>query len=329
MKVRGKLILSCAALAAVATTAFSTTYAWYITNSTVSASGVKAGTQSSGSDTLQISLDAVDWKSSVTLTVDVESLIPVQYGADGKTADGTYTAWNPTANSATGTAASSTNGYYCDFNLFFRNPNGAAGSKVYMKQLTAAHVSGDVLPAEKLLTGAGVLADGYTAADVKQKNTYKMDLLRALDLEIISQGITVTDGEFIGAAAADTVKLANNATGVTSTVYGLDNYAGATGYTDDFSSTVTNAHKYYNDFKGLTGTSAISTADPLSTINQLDLATVKTTAAASTEIGTAAGNTYLKTTWRLFINGWDVACFDAVKGQTLEFGMVFDTFSAS
>lgn len=329
MKLRGKLILSCTALAAVATTAFSTTYAWYITNSTVSASGVTAGTTSSGSDTLQISLDAVDWKSSVTVGVDVESLIPVQYGADGNTADGTYYPWNPTGNTASTTAASA--GAYCDFNLFFRNPNGQTAdatheaAKVYLKQLTATHVSGTTLPNEKLLTGAGVLAAGYDADDVKQKNTYKMDLLRSLNIEIISKEITVAADAFVGAADPDATKLANNDTGVSSAVYGLDNYAGATGYTDDYAAGTTNAHTYYNDFKGLT-TGAIATTDPLSA-TQLDMATAKTTASASTLMGTAAGQTYLKTTWRIFINGWDLACFDAIKGQSIQFSMTFDTFS--
>ncbi len=340
MKLRGKLILSCAALAAVATTAFSTTYAWYITNSTVSASGVTAGTTSSGSDTLQISLDAVDWKSSVTVGVDVESLIPVQYGATGNVADGTYPTWNPTANAASGSSATAATGAYCEFNLFFRNPNGQTAvdatdtapaveaAKVYLKQLTAAHVANTTLPNEKLLTGVGVLASP-TAAAVKAKNTYKMDLLRTLNIEIVKKEITVAADAFVGANAVDTVKLANNESGVTSAVYGLDNYAGATGFTDDFDANVTNAHTYYNDFKGLTGTTnAIPTTDKLASATQLNLASAQTTAAASTLIGTAAGQTYLKTTWRIFINGWDLACFDAIKGQSIQFGMTFDTFSA-
>jgi len=324
MKLRGKLILSCTALAAVATTAFSTTYAWYITNSTVSASGVTAGTASGGSDTLQISLDAVGWYSSVNVGLDVETLIPVQYGANGNTADGTYPTWNQTANDASGNSAAS--GAYCDFNLYFRNPNGASGSKVYLKQLTVTNATAadTGLPYEKLLTGAGVLAAGYTPAQVKQKNTYQMDLIRALNIEIISKEVTVETGEFVGAASSDAANKLANTAGDAVAVYGLDAYAGS----DDFVANQTNAHTYYNDFKGLTGDDAIATTDPLSA-TQLDMATAKTTAAASTLIGNAAGYQYLKTTWRIFINGWDLACFDAIKGQSIQFGMVFDTFSTT
>ena len=55
MKLRNKLILSCAALAAVATTAVSTTYAWYTSNVDVSASGITAKSASAADSTLLIS----------------------------------------------------------------------------------------------------------------------------------------------------------------------------------------------------------------------------------------------------------------------------------
>jgi len=54
MKLRNKLILSCAALAAVATTAVSSTFAWYTSNEVVSVDTITAKTQNSGADLLMI-----------------------------------------------------------------------------------------------------------------------------------------------------------------------------------------------------------------------------------------------------------------------------------
>ena len=55
MKLRNKLILSCAALAAVATTAVSTTYAWYTANDSVKATGINAQTSQTDDTLLLIS----------------------------------------------------------------------------------------------------------------------------------------------------------------------------------------------------------------------------------------------------------------------------------
>jgi len=105
MKLRNKLILSCAALAAVATTAVSTTFAWYTANDTVTAGGISATTNDAGSDLLMIAdglertgagttqspyaytnkaLGSLKWGTSVeTVTFDPNTkLMPLAYNSN-------------------------------------------------------------------------------------------------------------------------------------------------------------------------------------------------------------------------------------------------------
>ena len=98
MKLRNKLILSCAALAAVATTAVSTTYAWYTSNTEVSATGLTAKTDNNGADTLLISKTGGKgtWSSSIAFEEAAATLSPVEYTAGTSNAAGTYKAWNAT-----------------------------------------------------------------------------------------------------------------------------------------------------------------------------------------------------------------------------------------
>ena len=127
MILRNKLILSCAALAAVATTAASTTFAWYTSNTEVQAGTITAVTQNSGADLLMIAdgltnkdadgdyisstapvdIDKLQWGTSVTQvtyagTVNTTSgaitapqLLPLAYNGSNAAAD-TYTAATPT-----------------------------------------------------------------------------------------------------------------------------------------------------------------------------------------------------------------------------------------
>lgn len=82
MKLRNKLILSCAALAAVATTAVSTTYAWYTNNAEVTAKGVTGTTESQDQSVLMISKDDYNWGSKVQLDLASLKLVPVAHVAE-------------------------------------------------------------------------------------------------------------------------------------------------------------------------------------------------------------------------------------------------------
>ncbi len=71
MKLRNKLILSCAALAAVATTAFSTTFAWYTSNTKVTADNVSGTSANSGSQLLMIA----DGKKETADDTDPDNIV--------------------------------------------------------------------------------------------------------------------------------------------------------------------------------------------------------------------------------------------------------------
>ena len=81
MKLRNKLILSCAALAAVATTAVSTTFAWYTANDTVKANGITGKTSSQDATLLLISKTGISgqWGASVDINSSAVTLDPVTY----------------------------------------------------------------------------------------------------------------------------------------------------------------------------------------------------------------------------------------------------------
>ena len=90
MKLKGKLIMSAAALAACAATLTSTTYAWYTTNTEVNANGISGATASSGDTSIFISKDHEEWGQTVTITATDtngnfkdSSLIPLQNSVAG------------------------------------------------------------------------------------------------------------------------------------------------------------------------------------------------------------------------------------------------------
>ena len=70
MKFKGltKLAMSGVALAAVAATLGTSTYAWYVTNSTATASNIIANTQATSSSNLLISKDGTNFSSKFAFT---------------------------------------------------------------------------------------------------------------------------------------------------------------------------------------------------------------------------------------------------------------------
>ena len=86
MKLRNKLILSCAALAAVATTAVSTTFAWYTANTEVTAGTLTAETEAGSDKLLLISETGAKgtWGSKIDFPDSTVKFIPLSEEEDGK-----------------------------------------------------------------------------------------------------------------------------------------------------------------------------------------------------------------------------------------------------
>lgn len=333
MKLKGKLILSCAALAAVATTAFSTTYAWYTSNTEVKATGIGASTAAADSSTLQISKDGSTWGATVDLTSILTSartnLTPVERTANSN-AVGTYKIQNDNAepnassviNPVSDTSADITKNVV-QFDLYFRNitlgfeADGTTPKTcpVYIKTATITNAQAGSYPTAKLLTD---ITSEYKAS---ANSGYTVDLLRALDVEIVGFDSAAITGEYINVDTNTTY------TGEMVSSYKLDSYANknaAGNVTKDTLSDLTgwDALTYYNTVKNGTasrGANAEPTTDLSAVLNK-----------AASKIGTIqASNKVLKTTWTLYLDGWDKACFDAVKGQTISVELAFTTTPAN
>ena len=397
MKLKGKLILSCAALAAVATTAFSTTYAWYTANSTVTATGIQASTASAASDALQISLDGNSWGATVDLTNTLKSakdLTPVERTAVANNV-GTYKVWNGDGNAVGDAGVAGTN--YVQFSLYFRNV-GVASSNVNIVGATITNETAKTaLPTQKLL------AD-IEKFDAKNNTTYTVDLLRAVDMEIVTQTSTVstadkainvenfTAAEKFDAKSGNVLSHPGNVL-----VYKLAGEPSSTDTLDDQKAAGYNAHTYYNQVKGIgyvlpvaqpttdtfanntyytksvnattgkvsyteaasfaanttyyiytgtagldeskngdyfTGTGIDTDANGITTFTAtaFDVAAVDSNSVLPTfdpattniRLANTTATTIVKATFTIYLNGWDIACFDGVKGQNISMALTFN-----
>jgi len=322
MKLKGKLILSCAALAAVATTAFSTTYAWYTANSTVTANGISASTAQAASDALQISLDGNTWSASVDLTSKLTgktALVPVERTAVDKSV-GTYKTWDPNNNAPKDAAIDTPVGSVVQFDLYFRNI-GVASSSVQVSGAAIANVSkvsaaenaAAGLPTQKLLSDIG----SYTTA---ANPTYTVDILRALDLEIAIQTIVIDEGKVVSVSSL-TGENANSVTTWTSantldySLHGSHDKTSVYKDTlDEDAASGYNAHTYYNAVKGAN----------ITTTGAAEGTNFAPSNDAMIKLSDTTGQTIVKTTWTIYLNGWNKACFDACKGQNITMSLTFN-----
>ncbi len=303
MKLRKKLLLSCAALAACATTLVSTTFAWYTSNTTVTASNITGTSAASGSELLLISQDASNWDTAIADVQESASSAELQPLAYIGGYLGTMTTTTPSADAAG----------YVEFVLYIKNASTTTGNLVM--EITELENTTGTLPMKSVI-GANhkYLALSESTAE------YKVDFLRALCLEI--EVAQVTDGT---PAAAVSTAYDLETTAVALNGAFADSLTGKTGGAVTESSTdLFNAHQYYNEVMGLDGTEGktpIATTD--STVKsditncEIDLGALPTAGTADT------ANNYLKLTFKVFLNGWDLACFDACQGQSFQMGLSF------
>lgn len=293
MKLKGKLIMSAAALAACAATLTSTTYAWYTTNTTVDASNVSGTTADSGDASILISQDAETstgkkiWASSVSVTEanqkNKNALIPLEY---------TGTQFN-----ALGSEASNTNGYL-EFKLYFKTAkvgDGSGHTKLYLKTFKATNANTLRESDNLVYTGAAASTDYSQGLDVGMP-TYKIDAARCLGLVMNSPTVTslkshafdVTEGDL----KDDSVKDSN---GQISAITYYNTVMKPTTALED----------------GKHNLKTLGTADAEDGTNALEIAQLPN------------DGTETSVTFMVYLNGWDKYCFDACKGQTFNFEIAF------
>lgn len=326
MKLRNKLILSCAALAAVATTAVSTTYAWYTANDSVKATGVTGKTSTADDTLLLISKSGKQgsWGAKVSIDVSNAVLEPVAYDATNKA----YYLWDGSNNAVDTTEAATAcgdegaSGAYISFTLYFKSGS-SQDLNVNVETITLKNTTGitgdattPVLPAKT------VLAEGTGSTNT----TYTINMFRALKFTTLRENIK----EVASTATANAALTA----AATRTTYKLDSLVAAN--SDSYTTTgdkKSNAHTYYNNVKTLTGTDAIDTTkdgsekdtevDFLAASTGFGVATYNVGHTGAGAAANGAVDDILAVRFDIWLDGWDNACFDACRNQTFTLDMSF------
>lgn len=321
MKLRNKLILSCAALAAVATTAVSTTFAWYTANTEVSAEGITASTKTGSNETLLISKTGAQksWGAKATFNMTASaSMVPLEYD------NGTYYEWDITESKAHDATTPKTvagtleNGVYNDkflsFMLYFKSGS-TDNLNVNLKNITLVNTTAATeLPNKTTLTETGLPSGVGT--------TYTVNMFRALTFATNSAASTeVTNGYAAQAKSGATT------TRTPYSVHGYQTAADSLG-----ASTVVSgysAHQYYDAIKGTT----LATLDKTNseTLTAMPVKDNSGAFASQINIGqTGAGgalngavDNILAVRFDIYLDGWDIACFDACQGQTFTLALEF------
>jgi hypothetical protein len=319
MKLRNKLILSCAALAAVATTAFSTTFAWYTANDSVKATGITGKTSDADDTLLLISKTGKQgtWGAKVAIDTDAAVLEPVAYNSTDKK----YYLWDGSNNAVDATSEAAachdagTSGQYISFVLYFKSGS-SQDLNVNVDTITLTNTDAAALPAKT------VLAAGTGSTNT----TYTINMFRALKFTTI-----VGNGTEI--ASNSTAQAAEVPSTATRTTYKLDSLvaAGSDSYTTTGTS-ASNAHTYYNNVKSLTGSDAIDTSKDGSGETEVDFTATGTGFGVNgfnvghTGAGAAADgavDNLLAVQFDIWLDGWDNACFDACRNQHFTLEMTF------
>ena len=347
MKLRNKLILSCAALAAVATTAVSTTYAWYTSNTDVSASGVQAST-AAGSDKLLLISDTGakgTWGSSITLTNNA-SFEPVSYES------GTYYEFNQTLSAGKAGPDTSkaltiadntqtTTGKVLNFNIYLMN-GGDTDFNVKLTKFTIENTTGIVDEQTPMLLPTKTIMKSGVGLTTSTENspTYTCNLLRALVIRTRKTTVTgdTGNGGYTASNLTDLTKTEGaGESAVSNNLFNLDSYVTSFGDTVGASD---NAHTYYEAVTGKQLVQSDGTthqvADTLTTAAFPVTYTQSASKAGAWDMITVpaanedpAKQNYVVINFQVFLNGWDLYCFDAVQGQSLTFDMAFSVVQSA
>jgi hypothetical protein len=302
-----KLGLSCAALAACATTLVSTTFAWYTSNDSVKATGITGKTSEQDDTLLLISKYGRKgtWGAKVELNTAGVTLEPVEYNATAKKYylwDGSTNAVDTSAEAVKGGDTGS--GQVISFPLYFKSGS-TQNLDVQIDTFVLTNDDAAALPTK------AVLAEGTGSTE----DTYSMDMFRATNFVTIIGNTTEVSTNSPEAPAS-----------TTRTCYSLDSKASANDSFVASGSTASNAHTYYNNVKSLTD-DAIDATKTSSEADETDIATFATagfTIGATGAGGDASGlDSILMMQVEIYLDGWDIACFDACRNQSFTLEMTF------
>ncbi len=315
MKIKSltKLAMSGVALAAVAATLGTSTYAWYVTNSTASATNIQASTKKSDGSNLLVSLDGSNFSSKVVFTSDNYD-VRNYTGSDAlltpvTTAGSTFTGDFITYDDKLATSTSSS---YVRFHLWVK---ASENISTVTTTLTAENTT-ESLPTQKAYYKAG--SSAITAGQ-----TFTVDAMQALRTAIVTtteSGTSVTATSDVTVSSAnskvyDTLAIAKNADNTSAysplgTVKAVEdsevNYVDASGASQKV--TLTGAHAYYT---------AVMAQRPGKTADSVSVVSDKIADMALT------ADVAVRLDFFIWLEGSDTFCFDACGGQQFNFGLIF------
>lgn len=277
-----KLALSAVTMGVAALTVTTTTFAWFTSNTSATASSIKATTVGAGEGNLLISTDAKNWATSATLTDhSATKLAPTQLiNGEFKELDGT------TDNSANTVS----------YTLYFSVSNVAKGAKIQMN-LSDLKFGADTEPTyqQKLLADAGSTAKAGSTVSVKYGDVLAMR---------IEEAALPSDATTTAQEGQPGTLFANN--GAKNYRYRAEDLSGAdavTYYNNILGKEIVRPTEGQGDYKF--ETTYLSTADSKIDIYQL---------------GEEQDSAVFGLTFTFFIDGWDAQCFNAVSQGSISDG---------
>lgn len=273
-----KLILSGAALSAVAATLGTSTYAWYTTNTTVEANNIIGASADGGAASIYISNDGSHWYSKLDgnstgyddITITGSELQPVTLASG---------VWKDAKGQTVASPSVLT------FTLYFKTAkleDTTQNVNLGIDAITIANTTGSVKETENLIDGT----------------TYSVDFLNALAMRIES-------------ATSTTANISNAGFSLTPGQGCVTRVNGNSYAASPITGTYASAHDYVKavtqDNNAVTQTD--TTTDELE--SETNLAVLPGTGAAQT------------VTFTIFLDGADVDCFDACRGQQFTLNMKF------
>lgn len=238
-KLTKKLLLSALALGLAVVTLTTTTFAWYTSSTTASATKGSASTSGSTADSsLMISKDGSTFGTSVELDSVETSLIPVQWAStEFQTKDGDGV---------------NTNNYY-EFTLYFKATSDVA-VPVYISDLAIKNAKASItdLTAYDNLVSSSVSTDG-----LPNDSKYAVDVVSALDM-VVSAGKKGAD-----ASTFTTTSYKLDKTGLAPLGFGSSETPNANAYYDTFmeADTASEASTYNGALIGLARNTVIGTIE--------------------------------------------------------------------
>lgn len=284
-KIGFKLLLSGVALAACAATLSTTTYAWYVTNSEATATGVTGTTASAVSDgnILVAKNDTTDptkagaFSQSINFAGDnanlkTPALNPVSKDTEAIKPTTGATGWHKVDKSPAVAADS-----YIAFDIWVLSTKEAT---VTVEITTANTTKADALE------GLKQTCYNATGAPVNQGETFVVDAVEALRMEVTQDAGTPKDYSLKD---------------ISKSYASPEGFTAADGDTD--------AQAYYKALLGNDPDGGATVADPTETFTTI----------------TVTENVATKLSFKIWLEGTDKMCFDSCSGQSFSFDFKFST----